>query len=84
MSLPAPGHTHYRPRAATNDLEEIIEDHSEELFRLYDERFLSLYGPLHPRVKELMHSFLRCGDPHFGFLRLRCPECGENKLVPFS
>lgn len=23
------------------------------------------------------------GDPHFGFLRLRC-ECGEERLLPFS
>ncbi len=84
MSLPATAQAGYRPRAATNDLKEIVEDHLEELFGVYDERFRSLYGPLHPRVKELLESFLRCGDPHFGFLRLRCPLCGQNTLVPFS
>ena len=43
----------YRPRAPTNPLKEIVEDHLEELLEVYDERFFSTYGPLHPRVGEL-------------------------------
>lgn len=74
----------YRPRPATDDLKDIVEDHLEELLEVYDQRFRRGYGPLHPRVRDLLESFLRCGDPHFGFLRLRCPNCGENKLLPFS
>jgi hypothetical protein len=74
----------YKPRPAQNDLKEIVEDRLEELLGVYDERFAATYGPLHPRVKDLLERFLRCGDPHFGFLRLRCPECGENRLLPFS
>ena len=67
----------YRPRAASNPLKEILEDGLEELLRVYDERFRALYGPLHPRVRELFKRYLPCGDPHFGFLRLRCfnPDC---------
>ena len=84
-ALPAPG---YRPRSSTNALKEIVEDHLEELLHVYDERFRSNYGPFHPRVKDLLERFTRCGDPHFGFLRLRCtnPDCTskEEKLVPFS
>ena len=84
-ALPAPG---YRPRSSTNALKEIVEDHLEELLRVYDERFRLNYGPFHPQVKDLLERFTRCGDPHFGFLRLRCtnPDCtskGE-RLVPFS
>ena len=75
---------HYRPRAPTNPLKEVVEDHLEELLDVYDERFLRTYGPLHPRVRDLFESFLRCGDLHFGFLRLRCPDCGHEKLLPFS
>jgi hypothetical protein len=29
----------YRPRAATNPLKELVQDHLEELFRAWDERF---------------------------------------------
>jgi hypothetical protein len=78
----------YKPRSSTNDLKEIIEDSLEELLRIWDDRYRDTYGPLHPRVKNLLEAFLRCGDPHFGFLRIRCvnPECPkkEEKLVPFS
>ena len=78
----------YRPRPASNPLKEILEDHLEELLRVYDERFRPLYGPLHPRVRELFERVLPCGDPHFGFVRLRCfnPDCPKKaeRLVPFS
>ena len=60
----------------------------EELFGVWDARFRERFGPLHPRTRSLLERFLRCGDLHFGFLRLRCdnPDCrhmGE-RLVPFS
>ena len=74
----------YRPRPPTNPLKEIVEDHVEEMLEVYDERFFSTYGPLHPRVRELFEALTRCGDPHFGFLRMRCPDCGHEKLLPFS
>ena len=84
MPLPADARPGYRPRAPTNDLKDIVEDHLEELLRVYDERFTNTYGPMHPRVKDCLESFIRCGDPHFGFLRLRCPDCGHDKILPFS
>ena len=83
-STPAHSCPRYRPRSATNPLKEIVENHLEELLRVYDQRFRDTYGPMHPRVKDSLEAFTRCGDPHFGFLRLRCPDCGENKLLPFS
>ena len=84
----AAGRPGYRPRSATNDLKEIVEDSMEELFGVWDARFRERFGPLHPRTRSLLERFLRCGDLHFGFLRLRCdnPDCrhkGE-RLVPFS
>jgi hypothetical protein len=78
----------YRPRPASNSLKEILEDSLEELLRVYEERYRAIYGPLHPRVRELFERYLPCGDPHFGFLRLRClnPDCPKKaeRLVPFS
>jgi hypothetical protein len=78
----------YRPRAPRNDLKEIVEDALEELVRTWDERFRDRYGALQARVRTLLERFLRCGDLHFGFLRLRCvnPECRKKaeRLVPFS
>jgi hypothetical protein len=78
----------YRPRSPTNPLKQVVGDYYEELLKIYDARFASTYGALHPRLKDLFEEFLRCGDPHFGFLRLRClnPDCPEKgeRIVPFS
>jgi hypothetical protein len=74
----------YRPRPASNQLKEIVGDCLDDLIRLWDERYRESLGPFHLRVRDVLERFLRCGDPHFGFLRLRCPKCGENRLVPFS
>jgi hypothetical protein len=78
----------YQPRSATNALKEIVGDALEDLLRLWDERFRKDLGPLHPRVRDLMEAFVKCGDPHFGFLRLKClePTCASKteQIVPFS
>jgi len=84
----APAAPSYRPRSATNDLKEIVEDALEDLLRVWDERFAKDHGPLHPRVRDLLDAFVRCGDLHFGFVRIRCvnPDCTKKseRLLPFS
>ena len=78
----------YVPRSRSNALKDIVVDHYEELLRDYDERFRSAYGPLHPRIKDLLEAFTRSGDPHFEFLRFRCCNVGcdekTERIVPFS
>ena len=80
--------TGYTPRSSTNDLKDILEENLEDLLGVYDERFARTHGPLHPRVRDLMEAYLRCGDPHFGFLRVRCCnadcEAKHELLLPFS
>jgi hypothetical protein len=84
-ALPAKG---YQPRSAHNALKEIVEDALEALLARREERNLKDHGPLHPRVRDLMEAFVRCGDAHFGFLRLKClePTCSSKteRIVPFS
>jgi hypothetical protein len=74
----------YQPRNATNQLKEIVEDAMEELFGAWDDRFRERYGALPARVRTLLERFVRCGDLHFGFLRLRCttPDCPEKRELP--
>jgi hypothetical protein len=85
QAIPSTG---YRPRSAPNQLKDLVEEHYEELLRVWEERFRATFGTLHPRLKDLFEEFVRCGDPHFGFLRLRClePDCPEKteRIVPFS
>jgi hypothetical protein len=85
QAAPARG---YRPRSSTNALKEIVEDHLEEFLQVYDDKFRATYGPMHPRVQDLLEAYVRGGDLHFGFLRLMCcnSECDSKteRLVPFS
>lgn len=78
----------YQPRSATNDLKEIVEDSMEDLFGVWEERFEKDHGPLHRRLRGQLEAFLRCGDAHFGFLRLRCvnSQCAKKQelILPFS
>jgi hypothetical protein len=78
----------YQPRPASNQLKEIVGDAMEELFQVWDERFRENYGALPRRVRELLERFLECGDPHYGFVRLRCVNPDYHKkderVVPYS
>jgi hypothetical protein len=49
----------YRPRSHTNALKEIVEDHLEEFLHVYDDRFRATYGPMHPRVRDLLEAYVR-------------------------
>jgi len=33
---------------------------------------------------ENVQRLLGCGDPENGFIQLRCMNCGEMKIIPFS
>src|SRR6266545_7963880 len=87
-SAPAAPSAGYHPRPASNQLKEIVEENIEELLQVWDERFRDTYGPLHRRVRTVLEDFLRCGDLHFGFVRLKCcnPECPKKseRIVPYS
>ncbi|MCD4709198.1 MAG: transposase zinc-binding domain-containing protein [Candidatus Sabulitectum sp.] len=50
----------------------------------YDERFAKRYGYWRQVTDEVCEKYLQCGDPHFGFARIRCEECGAEYLRPFS
>jgi len=39
---------------------------------------------LRPIVKEVVKRYLGCGNPKCGFARLRCPDCGEERILMFS
>ncbi|MCD4849131.1 MAG: transposase zinc-binding domain-containing protein [Candidatus Aegiribacteria sp.] len=51
---------------------------------MYDERFSKRYGFWRSVTDEVVGKYLQCGDPHFGFARIRCRECGAEYLRAFS
>ena len=40
--------------------------------------------PLPPHVSQEFYEYLICGIPAYGFLRLACKSCKEEKIVAFS
>ncbi|MGQ9673842.1 MAG: transposase zinc-binding domain-containing protein [Candidatus Aminicenantales bacterium] len=50
----------------------------------YESRFEKEYGFLRPIIKEVVERYLDCGNPRCGFARIRCPDCGEERLLMFS
>ena len=77
--------TVYRPRQPrASPLYRTIERHLPEFERCYDKRFANRYGRWRPIISDAARRFLRCGDLHFGFARVRCPDCAHEMFVPFS
>ena len=74
--------TVYRPRQPRQSpLYQLIERYYPEFERTYDEHYQQRYGPWRPIIGEVARKFLRCGDLHFGFARVRCTSCGHDSLV---
>ena len=75
----------YRPRQPRKSpLYRLVERYYPEFERTYEERYEHRYGHWRPIIGEVARKFLRCGDLHFGFARVRCGDCGHEMFVPFS
>lgn len=71
-----------RDVAGRHDLTEA--DLNALYFATYEQRYARRYGPRRPIIGEVARRFLRCGDPHFGFARIRGSDCRHEMLVAFS
>jgi len=75
----------YRPRdPQASDLWRLLDQHFETFQQVYDERFAAKYGFWRPIVERSVKAFLKCGDLHEGFARVRCPDCHHEMFVAFS
>jgi hypothetical protein len=75
----------YRPRnAQASPLFRLVEDHFDELERVWDERYEREHGFWRPVVRQAVEQFLDCGDLKCGFARLWCPTCRKDLLLPWS
>jgi hypothetical protein len=75
----------YRPRnAQASPLYRLVEDHFEQLERVWDERYDREHGFWRPVVRRVVEQFLDCGDLRCGFARLWRPTCRKDLLLPYS
>ncbi len=56
----------------------------EEFVSEYKNRFEREYGYFRPVIKEVVEKYLDCGNPKCGFARIRCGDCGSERLLTFS
>jgi hypothetical protein len=63
---------------------QLLERHFAEFERVYAERFAPSYGHWRPIVAGTVAKFLRCGDLHEGFARVKCRACKHEFFVAFS
>jgi hypothetical protein len=72
----------YRPRRPRESpLYRTIERYLPEFERIYARRYARRYGPWRPIIGDMARRLLRCGDPHLGFARVRCPDCRHEMFV---
>ena len=73
---------HYeRHRPEQSTLYRLVQQHAASFFAHTE---ASTGGELPRFVKDEFDAFLECGILAHGFLRLRCGECGHDKLLAFS
>jgi len=70
------------PRAS--DLWRLLDRHFATFVQVYDERFQAKYGFWRPVIERSVTAFLKCGDLHEGFARVRCPDCQHEMFVAYS
>ena len=75
----------YRPRQQrASPLWRCAHGHFGEFLGDYEARYQAGYGFLRPVIPDVVNRFLACGDPSFGFARIRCDDCGATRLLAFS
>ena len=51
---------------------------------MYEEEFQHAFGDLRSVTERVVEKFMDCGNPRNGFARIRCPDCGYERLLAFS
>ena len=62
----------------------VLSHHIDRFLKAYESSFECEYGYLRPIVQEVVDKYLDCGNPKCGFARIKCSDCGTEKLLMFS
>jgi len=61
-----------------------VEIHFEELENIWEEKYQYNYGYWRNHITNVIYKYLDCGDLHLGFARMKCKDCNNEYLLPFS
>ena len=63
----------------------VVSESGVKVFSEYQDNItIDKDNPFRPIIKEVVERYLDCGNPRCGFARIRCPDCGEERLLYFS
>jgi ribosomal protein S27E len=62
----------------------VLFHYFDEFVAEYENRFEREYGYFRSVIQEVVEKYLDCGNPKSGFARIRCPDCGTERLLSFS
>jgi ribosomal protein S27E len=62
----------------------VLFHYFERFLEEYEHRFEKEYGYLRPIVENVVDKYLDCGNPKNGFARIKCKDCGLERLLMFS
>ena len=80
LALSSDAPTYERHRPEQTPLYALIDEHFPRFLQRFEAEGVSL-----PQfVKEEFEAFLKCGRLEYGFLRVKCDACRNEKLVAFS
>jgi len=75
----------YRPRQPLeSDFHRLVREHFDEFRTAYPTHYARKFGFWRPVFDKAVQQFLKCGDLHEGFARVRCPDCRHEFFVAFS
>ena len=62
----------------------VLFHYFERFLGEYERRFEKEYGYLRPIIQDVVNKYLDCGNPKNGFARIKCKDCGLERLVMYS
>ena len=75
----------YRPRQPLeSDFHRLVREHFDDFRAVYPNRYARQFGFWRPIIDKAVNKFLKCGDLHYGFARVRCPDCRHEFFVAVS
>ena len=75
----------YKPRQPRKTaLYQLMEAHYEDVKAVWEDRFEKAYGRWRGFIDHAVWKYLDCGIEEAGFARLKCCDCGRERLLSFS
>ena len=75
---------YYQRHPERTVLYRVLFHYFERFLLEYENRFEKHYGYLRCIIQEVAEKYLDCGNPKGGFARIKCSDCGREKLLMFS